>query len=118
MHAGRESRRRHRRETFRHQRRRDAREALGIRAESRELEGGDSGLCLLGNLRGSLGRVDGAVKREIDPRLLSRVGDLALDRRRRADEVSFVIGHVDDRRDAARGRRARGPDEVLLISLR
>ena len=93
------------------------REPLRVRAEGRKLKGGDSPPPAPRS-RGALVGIDCTVQGEIDPRLLACVNSLALYSRRRADEIPFVIRHVDDRCDATRRRGAGGPDEVLLVFLR
>ena len=59
----------------------------------------------------------GAVEREIDAGLRQGVLNLPRDRSGGADEITLVVGHVDDGGDAAGGGRAGRPGEALLVLL-
>src|SRR5690606_40240 len=96
---------------------RNARETFRMRAERRELDGRCAGSHHLRDMLRPVRRVHRAIERKIDPRLLSGLYGLVRNLVAGADQVSIVIRHVDDRRHAAGGGRARRPDEVLLAGL-
>ncbi len=62
-------------------------------------------------------RRDGAIEREIDPRLGARLRRLGAQALAGADQAAVVIGHVDNGGDAAGGGAARRPDKVFLALL-
>src|SRR6185312_8149844 len=61
--------------------------------------------------------IDRAVKGEVDAGLRARVLDLPAHRFAGIDDIALVIRHVDDGGNAAGGRRAGRPDEILLVLL-
>ncbi len=67
---------------------------------------------------GTILRIDRRIEREIDAGLRAGLGDLLPHAIAIADKEVGVTGHVDDGGDAAGSRRARRPDEILLILLR
>ena len=58
-------------------------------------------------------RRDRRVERDVDDRLGLDVRGLLLEARERVDGLGVVVGHVDDRRHAARGGRRRGARDAL-----
>ncbi|MCY1237481.1 hypothetical protein D9M72_501810 [compost metagenome] len=77
VHAGSEPAQCDRAEAVFKERCRNARKALGIGAEGRELEGGDTRLHHFADARRPLLWVNGAIKREVDARLRTGMVDLA-----------------------------------------
>ncbi len=98
--------------------RRDARKTLRVGIERRELEGARAGLDHVSDVLGAVLGRDRAIEREVDARLGAGLGGLLPNPVAVADEKTGVIRHVDDGGDAARGRGAGRPDEILLILLR
>ncbi len=97
--------------------RRNARKALWMRAEGRELEGCRPRVDQFIHPHGAFFWIDCGVKREIHPRLSRgalRLGSKAFGG---GDQAIVVIGHVDDRRHAAGGGAAARPDKILLPRL-
>jgi hypothetical protein len=98
--------------------RRNTGKPLGMRAEGRELEAGRASLDHVGDIGGTVIRVNGAIEGEIHARLLACLARLLRKALPGADQQTVVVGHVHDGGDAARRRRSRRPHEVLLAALR
>ena len=114
VHADQAARLRDRGERTQHLSVRDAREALRVGLEGGQLERGRAGVDEVGDLVDRAAGRDRRPQRHVDDRLAAHVGDLGLERGQRVDGAGGVVGHVDDRRHAAGGRRARAPLDPLL----
>ena len=92
----------------------DPREALGVRLEGRQLERRGAGLDERGDVLDRAARRHRRPQRDVDAGLALDRGGLGRERLRRLDRAVGVIGHVDDRRDAAGGGGGRAAIDALL----
>ena len=97
--------------------RRQAREPNRMRPESRKLEGGYPGLNHFCHAKRTLIGMAGAVKRKVDPRPRLTIRDLGADAVSRGDQITIIIGHVDDGRDPTRSRRTTGTSKAFMPRL-
>ncbi len=97
--------------------RRNAREALRMGAEGRELEARGSRGDHFGDVGWAVVRAHRAVEREIHARLGACLPRLLLQAFAGRDQEAVVVRHVDDRGHPAGRRRARRPHEILLAPL-
>ncbi len=118
MHASSQAGFSHFRKAFRQKRRVDARETLRIRAKGRELKCSHARFRLFGNAYGTFQRINRAIEREIDEGLFTGMCDLALRRRCRANQIAFIIRHIDNGGNATSCGCAGRPDEIFLVFLR
>ena len=96
---------------------RDSREALRMGLEGRELERRRAGVDERLHVGDRPARRDRRPQRDVDVRLALNVGDLGLERVDAVDRTGGVVGHVDDRRDAAgRGRQRAALDPLAVVA--